>query len=140
MNDIDNTKIQKNSTGGAVSVERNVKRRVIRWAGFVETKKMDISIGGLGGWFGFDKKGQRWKDYIEEIREDLIPYAEAIKESVIENNIRYTGIEHQNVGDGVPIFDDNTIGSFTFRAWGDIMAAIWSDIDNKDYNYMDYYC
>ena len=106
----------------------------------MKQKIMDISIGGMGGWFGFDEKGQRWKNYIDSISKEFIPYAEAIKESVIANNIRYSGDEHQNKYDGVPVFDDNTIGSFSFRAWGDIMAAIWSEVENKDYSYMDFYC
>ena len=112
-------------------------RTVVRWAGQDETMDMPCSIGGLGGWF---EKGMRWKDYIEVIEPELLPYAEAIRESVIRNNIRYTGWDHQHRKDGVPVFDDGTVGSFSFRAWGDIMAAIWSDVDDCDYSYMDFYC
>lgn len=116
------------------------KRNVISWRQFEKTDNMPVSIGGMGGWFGFKKKGQRWKDYIEAIKPEAVPYAEAMKESVIKNNIKYTGSDHQKQENGVPVFDDETIGSFSFRAWGDIMAAIWSDVEKKDYSYTDFYC
>jgi hypothetical protein len=31
------------------------------------------------------------------------------------------------------------VATFSYRGWGDIMAAIWSEEENKDYNYMDFY-
>ena len=39
-----------------------------------------------------------------------------------------------------PVFDDGTVGSFSFRAWGDLMAAIWNTEENTNkYSYMDFY-
>lgn len=121
-------------------IKKSIKRLVVRWIGEKEAENLPISVGGLGGWFGRDKKGQRWKDYINEIKIESIPYIEAIRENVIENNIRHNGNDHQNREDGIPLFDDGTIGSFSMRAWGDLMAAIWSTAENKDYNYIDFYC
>lgn len=95
-----------------------------------------VSIGGMGGWF---ERGMRWKDYIESIVDGKKAYAEALRDSILQNNIRYTGSDHQNQDDGVPLFSDGTIGAFSFRAWGDLMAAIWSTEDGMDYSYMDYY-
>lgn len=125
----------------------NLIHRVIRWENDENTSNKEISIGGLGGFFnaGLIHKNQkelvdmRWKNYVSSIKPDTIPYAEAIRESVLKNNIRFTGKEHQNSDQGVPVFEDDTIGSFSFRAWGDIMAAIWSEEENKNYTYMDFY-
>lgn len=121
--------------------------KVIRWISRRESEKYKKSIGGLGGWFnaGYihedqkDQKGQRWKDFIEIWKEEVRPYFEAIRESVLEKRIKMTGEEHQYGLDGIPLFEDNTVGCFSFRAWGDLMAAIWSEKENKDYTYMDFY-
>lgn len=104
----------------------------------------DAPCGGMGGWFGKSKDGwdagHRWKDYIEKYKEEARPYLEAIRESVIENGIRYTGQEHEDRTDGTPLFNDETVAIFSFRGWGDLMAAIWSEKENKNYCYMDFYC
>jgi hypothetical protein len=92
----------------------------------------EVSIGGLGGFF---KEGMRWNYYICNF--DKKDYYEAIREYVIKNNIKQGGDWHQI--EGIPLFSDNTVGSFSFRAWGDLLAAIWSEYENKDYCYMDFY-
>ncbi len=97
----------------------------------------DAPLGGMGGWFGWNEPN-RWHDYADRLWPSSLVYAEALKRYVIENNIRITGQEHQN-GCGIPLFSDGKVATFSFRAWGDIMAAIWSDIDDKDYTYMDFY-
>jgi len=110
--------------------------KVTKWISYEEADKMDLSIGGTGGFFS---KGMRWKDYIEGWGDKAKPYAEAIRNSVIEQKLLLTGYEHQNSQQGAPLFSDNTAGTFSFRAWGDLMAAIWSEETNIDYSYMDFY-
>lgn len=112
--------------------------KVIKWLTSEEAEDIPESIGGLGGWFNFCESGQRWKDYIGNMPEEQRVYAEALKEEIIINNFRFGGDQHQI--DKVPLFEDGTCGSFSFRAWGDLMAAIWSEVEDKDYNYMDFYC
>lgn len=99
----------------------------------------DAPCGGMGGWFNWNGKGQRWKDYIDVWNEISIPYLEAIRRAVLKNKIRITGDLHQYNSDGVPLFNDGTVATFSFRGWGDLMAAIWSEAEDKDYNYMDFY-
>ena len=48
-------------------------------------------------------------------------------------------MEHQNDDHGVPKSDDDTVGLFSFRSWGDLMAAIWSEEEDKDYDYLNFY-
>lgn len=123
------------------------KITVVDWIGAGEADGKIVSIGGMGGWFNGGAihgdppkaEGHRWADYVDALKPELIPYAEAIRESVIELQLKITGEQHQYSESGVPLFSDGTIGSFSYRAWGDIMAAIWSDIDDKDYDYMKFY-
>ncbi len=110
--------------------------KVIDWINYEEAKDLTESVGGLGGFF---ENGMRWKDYIEVFPKNFIPYLEAIRDSVIENKLRYTGEFHQYGDTGVPVFSDNTCASMSYRAWADLMAAIWSEHEDKDYNYMDFY-
>ena len=113
--------------------------KVVRMISYEEANKYPIGIGGLGGWF---THGMRWEDYASKFigsAADKLKYAEALREYVIIHNIRETGAWHQTDDNGVPLFEDDTVATFSYRAWGDIMAAVWSTEDNKDYHYMDFY-
>jgi hypothetical protein len=110
--------------------------KVKGWISYDDADELTSSVGGMGGWF---QNGLRWKDYIETANFLQVPYFEAIRKEIIAKGIRYTGQEHQYSDSGVPVFDDGTCGSFSFRAWGDLMAAIWSTEEDKDYCYMDFY-
>lgn len=110
--------------------------KVIKWINYSESHEYKESCGGLGGWFD---DGHRWEDFIDDWIEEVKPYLEAIRKSAIENDLKLTGQQHQHGHKGVPLFEDNTVGSFSYRAWGDLMAAIWSTEENKDYSYMDFY-
>jgi len=110
--------------------------KVEKWCSDKEAEGMKMSVGGLGGWFG---NGHRWEDFIDIWHDEVKPYLEAIRTSVLENSYKFSGNYHQNGPNGVPVFEDGTMGSFSFRAWGDLMAAIWSTEENKDYHYMDFY-
>lgn len=132
------------------------KKRIAvqKWISYDETKKLRESpTPVLGGWFGFSHSaakltnpedeetnaGPRWKTYISAFNEETRPYLEAIRKSVVEGNIKYTGEQHQTYENGCPQFTDGTACSMSWRAWGDLMAAIWSDEEDKDYCYMDFY-
>ena len=95
------------------------------------------SIGTLGGFF---KNGMRWKDYIKNVNKDIHSYVELMRKDIVKNKLRYTGqqVNYSHV-DGVPVFSDKKLGFFSWRAWGDLMAATWSEEENKDYNYMNFY-
>ena len=95
---------------------------------------------GLGGMGGFFKYGMRWDNYVEKFTEEGRLEAEILREGIIENNIKCTGSEQQNGYDCIPLWSDNKVDTFSMRAWGDLMAAIWSTEENKDYSYMDFYC
>lgn len=60
-----------------------------------------------------------------------------LREQIIKLQIRSGGDWHQ--AEGTPLFEDGTIGSFSYRAWGDLLAATWSEEDQVGYSYMDFY-
>lgn len=114
--------------------------KVTSWISYEEAQSYpDNKIGGMGGWFNFHEKGQRWKDYIGIFEPQAHIHIEALRESIIENNIRTGGDDHQQSDNGVPLFSDGTVATYSYRAWGDLMAAVWSEVEDKDYNYMDFY-
>lgn len=110
---------------------------VVDWISYSEAEDLESSIGGLGGFFMDGMRGN--KDYFDALHEHVKPYAEAIRTSVIKYDVRHTGEDHQGGPDGVPLFSDGTVGTFSWRAWGDLMAAIWSEEEDKDYCYMNFY-
>lgn len=92
-------------------------------------------VGCMGGFF---QDGMRWKDYLEH---GGLPdeYAEAMRRAVIAGNIREDGGWHQMSDKGIPLFTDGKCALLSMRAWGDLLAAIWSEHDGRDYHYMDFY-
>ena len=107
---------------------------VIDWISGDDAQEKEVSIGGMGGWA---QNGARWNDLISGISSEQKPYYEALRASILQEHIRVAGDTHQN--EYVPLVSDGTVGSFSFRAWGDLMACIWATEDNTDYNYMDFY-
>lgn len=116
--------------------------RVERWINYKDAMAMGMNeapISTLGGWF---PKGKRWEDYLslqESVGDCSRPYFEALRQEIITRNIRRGGDWHQNSEEGVPIFSDGTFVVFSYRAWGDLLAAVWSTEENKDYEYMNFY-
>ena len=110
--------------------------KVVKWISAGKANKYK-SIGWMGGFF---QNGMRWKDYIEGFNKKGKQYVEAVRKDVIKKGIKLTGSEHQNNIAGTPLFNTKEVMSLSFRAWGDLMAAIWAEKENKDYCYMNFYC
>lgn len=103
----------------------------------------DAPIGGMGGWFNANQLHEKdkptsmvWEDYLNAHKEGSHPYLEALKNEIKNNNLQITGESHQ--WGNAPLFSDGTVGRFSYRAWGDLMAAIYSTKE-KPLNYMAYY-
>lgn len=97
---------------------------------------MDIMFTQSGG---VVKPGDRWINYIDQFEDWKKPYIEAIRLDIINRNLKITGREHQLSSDGTPRFNNGKYGIFSFRAWGDLMAATWAEHENKNYSYLDFY-
>ena len=99
--------------------------------------KEEIGIGGMGGFF---EAGMRWEDYIKVFIPDVHDTLNQLRSAIIENNIRCTGDQHQYSNyESVPLFPNGKVATYSYRAWGDLMAAVWSSEENKDYSYMSFY-
>lgn len=125
--------------------------KVVEWIGYDEIGDREEAVGGLGGFFnagviftkekGYDdteKQGQRWIDYVDLWKEENRVYLEALREEILEKQIKKGGFWHQHGGEGVPVFEDGKVAAFSMRAWGDLLAAIWSEAEDKDYCYADF--
>ena len=110
------------------------KITVVSWS------ENDVSEGAasIGWWGGFFEHGMRWKDYVENFDSEVHPYLEAARKSAVENKIKATGMEHQYRGI-TPVFSDGRYFAMTFRAWGDFMAAVWSEEEGRNMSYMEFY-
>jgi len=79
------------------------------------------------------------KDYLDDYKPDVHPMLEVLRRSIIEHKIRCTGEEHQNGSHAIPLWSNGRVDTYSHRAWGDLMAAVWSTEDGKNYSYMDFY-
>lgn len=112
-------------------------RQVIGWvstAGVEPRRLVDV-----GGWGGGIQAGDRWNNYIIDIDKRYVAHHEALRRAIIVLGLRRGGDWHQNAPNGVPVFDDGAVGTFSFRAWGDLLAAVWAEFDGRDYSYMNFY-
>jgi len=124
--------------------------KVVELIPYMEEEPVDgleeNSLGRMGGWFNGhlihkkDEKGipnHTWQDYLTNLQDDKTrEYAIALKEFILEHNIKECAPWHQSVG--VPLFEDNTYATFSYRAWGDLMAAIYTT-EEEPLTYMAYY-
>ena len=109
-------------------------RQILGWVSTASIESRCLT--DIGGWGGFMTEAMRWHDYIAGIDPKFCAHHEALRQAIIARGLRRGGEWHQNAQDGVPVFDDGTVGTFSFRSWGDLMAATWSGEDGHGYSYM----
>ena len=89
----------------------------------------------LAGWSDFECI------YPTVLEEDNMLYVKLnlIKEDIIKKGYRFSGNFHQFGESGVPVFSDGTCFRASMRAWGRLMANIYSEVDGINYSYMFFY-
>lgn len=107
---------------------------VVDYIRYEDGEGMEENLSTFGGMF---ENGMRWEDYQATWKDSAYPHLFALRKSIIELEIRHGGDWHQR--EGCPVYSDGSVTRMSMRAWGDLLAAIWSTEDNKDYNYMDFY-
>ena len=86
-----------------------------------------------------------WTDFEDEYptrqysNEELGYVVSLIKAEIVKNKYRFSGEEHQNSMTGVPVFSDGTCFRASMRCWAQIMAVAYSQLEGKEYSYMDFY-
>jgi len=126
-------RVQDSGAGGIQQLPKIFVRGWIAPENIITYKENEY-IGGMGGWFS----GHSYQDYLANFAPEAAPYIEALAKEIIEKNLRITGEHHQH-GGGIPLFNDGTFALFSFRAWGDLMAAIYTKKTGKQYSYLDFY-
>lgn len=112
--------------------------KLVKW--ITTEDACDKEENGLGGIGGFFADGMRWKDYLNKYKKDAWPMLEQLRASIIKHRIRCTGEMMQESGCCVvPLWDNGKVDTYSWRGWGDLMAAVWSEEDNQDYSYMTFY-
>lgn len=95
-------------------------------------------IGTMGGWV----EGEPWDEYLAKVHKEVRPHYEALRRAIVARGLREGGDWHQTAEDGVPLFSDGTVATFSYRGWGDLLAAIWNSEPGAPaggYGYMDFY-
>lgn len=116
------------------------KREVAAWISYRKAvmARYPVDIGDWGGGASYTKS-RTWQEHLSRTEPRLRPYHDALRPAVLARGLRRGGDWHQRAADGVPVFDDGAIATFSFRAWGALMAAIWGPEDRCSYSYMDFY-
>mgnify|MGYP000090023119 CR=1 FL=1 len=109
----------------------------IEWVALSDERLKDENyMGWMGGWV----HGEQWDAYIADFADEARPYLEALKANIVERGLQYTGQQHCEHEDGTPLFNDGKYISLSWRAWGDLMAAVWNTAENTNkYTYMSFY-
>lgn len=113
------------------------ERHVVCWGSYDQA-----TLGGasdIGGWGGSMENGMRWADFLADVDPALIGHYEALRRAIVARGLCRGGDWHQNAADGVPVFDDGAVATFSMRGWGDLLAGVWSTEDGRDRKYMDFY-
>lgn len=94
----------------------------------------DINNDNVIPVMGGDSSNPSWDEYLSGWFEDIQPKIKAIRQCIEDNDL--VGVCANEICNDVYFkFEDGTIMTFTWRAWGDLMQAII----NKREGYMTYY-
>lgn len=91
-----------------------------------------------GGYFQHEMS---LNDYWKELKDSVTPYLHYIVFDIVKNNIRTTMRESFDFDHTQHNYDfaaDGVTICFTDRAYADLLAAVWSEIDEQCYSYLDF--
>ena len=114
--------------------------RIVEWISFDQSDaRRAAGAPDLGGWGGTMTERMRWPDYTADVDPGWRAHFEVLRQAILARGLRRGGDWHQRAPDSVPVFDDGALATVSYRAWGDLMAAVWSEHDRRGYGYMDFY-
>ena len=87
------------------------------------------------GWTSFECEYPTKNIEGQEVREIV----QLIGDECVKHGYAFSGQDHQTSLTGVPVFSDGTCLRASMRAWGQIMAAIYSSVEGIELSYMDFY-
>ncbi len=97
---------------GPAASNKGDTRRVVGWLAYASIEMRDCV--DVGSWGGSVNKGDCWNDYIASTDQKRVPYYEALRAEILRIGLRRGGDWHQSAPDGVPVFDDGALATFSF--------------------------
>ena len=94
------------------------------------------NIAGSGRHF---QKGMRWNNFLEFYDANLHKSLEAIRSSIINSQEKRDWDWHSSSMNGIPRLNNGYFFGASSDRWGDLLAAVWSEHDNKDYSYTSFF-
>lgn len=95
-------------------------RTIVDWISFAETEgKPEAECSSCGGISAELTRA----DYIDGMRDEARAYVEAIWQHFDEHGA-FGGFTHQE--SRCPVFDDGMVATYSYRGWGDVVAAWWN--------------
>jgi hypothetical protein len=109
----------------------------VTWQSYDSTTDLPgYNLSDLGGPDDIDKN---WPAYVVQYATEWHPHLEAIRQSIIEDEVWAGGEWHQYSPNSLPVLSDGHLMSCTFRAWGSLLTAVWNSELERDFRYIDFY-
>lgn len=116
-----------------VDTTNSPSHTIVDWIASDDIPENAPIIGGMGGWVD----GEDWHTFSAQLKKGELPYYNALKTYIKANDLWNGGFWHES--EGCPVFEDGTVISCSYRAWGDIMAAVHNSIERSHpYSYYDF--
>lgn len=117
-----------------------MQQLAVTWQSYdsFDTHETGFNLDNLRGSYSF-KERMRWPDYLAGFAAEWHPYVEAVRQSIVANNVWAGGNWHQYSVAGTPVVAGEHFMACSFRSWGSLLAAVWSSELNRDFSYMDFY-
>jgi hypothetical protein len=80
-----------------------------------------------------------WLDFIGQYHAEWHQHLEAIRHSIIEQQVWAGGDWHQYSPNGVPVLSDGHFLALSWRGWGELLAAVWNTKLGQQFTYIDFY-
>jgi hypothetical protein len=87
----------------------------------------------------YETKEANWPAYIAQYPTEWHTHLEAIRQSIIDNEVWTGGDWHQYSPNGIPVLSDGHFMSCSWRDWGDLLSAVWNSELGQHFTYMDFY-
>ncbi len=110
----------------------------VTWQNY-DTVTTRPSAGNLSDLGGTGEAEANWPAYVAQYPTEWHPHLEAIRQSIIANQVWAGGDWHQEHAHGVLVLSDGHYMGCTYRDWGDLLAAVWSSKLGQQFSYMDFY-
>ena len=87
------------------------------------------------GWTDFDS------EYPTKVMngDEMSAVLDLVRKEILKKKYCFSGTIHQYSSTGVPVFSDGTCLRCSMRAWGLIMAQVYSDVHGINLSYLDFY-